>query len=439
MFSLFLFCKELLLFERPSGGEEAVLVHVVLSASHWQSQEALEEFKQLALSAGAIPIEILMAPCRTPHAKYFLGTGKAQEIQEVIREKKAELVIFNCELSPAQERNLEILFQCRVVDRIGLILDIFAQRARTFEGQLQVELAQLQHASTRLVRGWTHLERQKGGIGLRGPGETQLESDRRIIATKIKQIKKRLEKVQSQRHQNRKSRERAKIPNISLVGYTNAGKSTLFNQLTQSHVYVADQLFATLDPTARRVNIQGLGSAVLTDTVGFIRHLPHELIDAFRATLEETAQADLLLHVVDAQDERRLQHIEQVTWVLSQIGADTIPQLLVYNKMDLTPGFYPHIERDDKQRIRRVCVSAKTGEGMEELHHAMAEILQGELHYQTLCLSSKDSKLRATLYELGAVISEEVDEEGQFFLTVCLPHHEYERLHLQGWLPDFLE
>ncbi len=425
------------MFERPKGGELALLVHVDFAFG--KNQEELEEFQQLVASAGATAMRTIHSACKTPHAKYFLGSGKAEEIQQIIQAENVELVIINSALSPAQQRNLEALFQCRVVDRIGLILDIFAQRARTFEGKLQVELAQLQHLSTRLVRGWTHLERQKGGIGLRGPGETQLESDRRLISDRIKTIKKRLEKVESQRIQNRKSRQKAHLPTIALVGYTNAGKSTLFNQLTDGSVYTADQLFATLDPTLRRLNIHGLGQAVLADTVGFIRHLPHELVDAFRATLEETCQADLLLHVVDAHDEKRKLHIEQVTQVLEEIGAQDVPCLLVYNKIDLVEGAEPCIKRNDQQQIRRVLVSAATGQGMDLLHTAIAEVLQGEMHYQTLCLSSKDSKLRAHLYEMGAVITEHLDEEGHFFLTICLPKHEYERLNTQGLLPDIAE
>lgn len=422
------------MFDRPEGGELAVLVHVDFARG--EVHEELEEFKQLAGSALVTSAAVLTASRSSPHPKYFVGTGKAEEIKQSVLAYKADIVIINSALSPAQQRNLESLFNCRVIDRIGLILDIFAQRARTYEGKLQVELAQLEHLSSRLVRGWTHLERQKGGIGLRGPGETQLEVDRRLIAQRIKSIRKRLDKVQSQRHQSRRARQRAHMPSISLVGYTNAGKSTLFNRLTQSDVYAADKLFATLDPTLRKIKIDSLGQAIIADTVGFIRHLPHALVDAFRATLEETRQADLLLHVVDASDEKRRSHAEQVALVLQEIGADEVPQLMVYNKIDLVPNREPLLERTKQGQIRRVWVSAVTGAGMDVLHHAMAEILQGELHYQTLCLSSQDAKLRAHFYELGAVIDEHTDEEGHCFLTICLPVHEYERLNAARLLPD---
>ncbi len=414
------------MFERPTGGELAVLVHVDFAKGN--VQEELDEFKLLVASAGATSVEVIVVSRKAPHPKFYIGSGKAEAIKQFIMHHEADLVIMNCELSPGQQRNLEKLFDCQVLDRIGLILDIFAQRARTHEGKLQVELAQLQHLSTRLVRGWTHLERQKGGIGLRGPGETQLESDRRLINLRIKNIKKRLQKVQSQRTQNRRSRQKANIPTISLVGYTNAGKSTLFNRLTQSDVYAADKLFATLDPTLRRINISSLGQAILADTVGFIRHLPHDLVDAFRATLEETTQADMLLHIVDANDERRRTHAEQVALVLKEIGAQSVPQLMVYNKIDLVEGAEPLLERDEHNHIRRVWLSAVTGEGIDLLHQAIAEILHGELCYQTLCLTSQDAKLRAHFYDIGAVIDEEVDEEGHYFLTICLPRHEYERL-----------
>lgn len=298
------------MIDRPQGGERAVLVHVHFPAG--SMQEDLDEFKDLALSAGADVLSVVTGTRKVPEPKYFVGSGKADEIRAVVLQHKADIVIFNHALSPAQERNLEKLCQCRVLDRTGLILDIFAQRARSFEGKLQVELALLKHLSTRLVRGWTHLERQRGGIGLRGPGETQLETDRRLIRNRIKFITARLARVRSQREQGRRARRKAIVPTVALVGYTNAGKSTLFNKITGADAYVANRLFATLDPTLRSIELPELGSVILADTVGFIRHLPPDLIDAFYATLEEICEADLLLHVVDASDERRLENIKEV-------------------------------------------------------------------------------------------------------------------------------
>ena len=302
------------MFERPQGGERAVLVHLDFPAE--ADREQLQEFRELAISAAAEPVATVTGSRTSPHPRYFVGTGKADEIKDVVSQTQADVVLFNHALTPVQERNLESLLECQVLDRTGLILDIFAQRARTHEGKLQVELAQLKHLSTRLVRGWTHLERQKGGIGLRGPGETQLETDRRLINDRIRQLNHRLEKVRRQRDQGRRARKRVGMPTVSLVGYTNAGKSTLFNTLTEAGVLVADQLFATLDPTLRRVELPGGYPMILADTVGFIRHLPHDLVAAFRSTLQETRDADLLLHVVDASDEQRDANIEQVNQVL---------------------------------------------------------------------------------------------------------------------------
>ena len=308
------------MFDRPSTGEKAVLVHVDVGVG--PDPEELSEFKELAMSAGARSVALISGSRKTPDPRLYIGRGKADEVKSVVAEEQAELVIFNHALSPSQERNLEKEFQCRVVDRTGLILDIFAQRARSFEGKLQVELAQLRHISTRLVRGWTHLERQKGGIGLRGPGETQLETDRRLLNGRIARIRRRLLKVESQRDQGRRARVRAELPTVSLVGYTNAGKSTLFNLLTEAGIYAADQLFATLDPTLRRVDLPGNESLVLADTVGFISQLPHELVAAFRSTLQETTEAALLLHVVDAASLQRAVCTTEVNDVLRQIGAD---------------------------------------------------------------------------------------------------------------------
>ena len=324
-------------FERHEGGERAILVH--LEGLDEQRQEDPQEFIELVRSAGAENAGFLTISRHQPTPRFLIGSGKVDELRALVKASEGELVIFNHTLTPSQERNLERELECRVIDRTGLILDIFAQRARTHEGKLQVELAQLDHLSTRLVRGWTHLERQKGGIGLRGPGETQLETDRRLLRVRIKQITKRLEKVRSQRDQARRARRRAEIPVVSLVGYTNAGKSTLFNTLTVSEVYAADQLFATLDPTLRRIDLADIGPVILADTVGFIRHLPHKLVEAFRATLEESSQADLLLHVIDAADEERESNVDQVHHVLGEIGALELPMLEVYNKIDLIDGF----------------------------------------------------------------------------------------------------
>lgn len=413
-------------FERPESGERAILVHIELARE--ADRENPRELEELALSAGADPVEFLTGSRADPSPKFFLGKGKVEELAELVRLHQAELVIFNHSLSPAQERNLERELQCRVLDRTGLILDIFAQRARTHEGKLQVELAQLEHMSTRLVRGWTHLERQKGGIGLRGPGETQLETDRRLLRARIKSILKRLEKVRKQREQGRRARKRSEVPTISLVGYTNAGKSTLFNRLTTAGVYAADQLFATLDPTLRKIELADVGPAILADTVGFIRHLPHKLVEAFRATLQETTEAGLLLHVIDSYDEERLGHIEQVEAVLEEIGAAEVPVLQVYNKIDQLPDPQPRIDRDENGVPWRVWVSAVTGEGVDLLLAAISERLGEEMFHQTLTLTPTQGSLRAQLYAQGAVVTENVDESGQMQLEIRLQLKDFRRI-----------
>ncbi|NOY72039.1 MAG: GTPase HflX [Gammaproteobacteria bacterium] len=363
------------LFERPrqaDGGERALLVHIEFNRG--ADSEALDELRELVLSAGAEPVDVITGRRRAPDPRSFIGGGKVEEIRLKVVELDLSVVIFNHTLSPAQERNLERVLMCRVLDRTGLILDIFAQRARTFEGKLQVELAQLKYLSTRLVRGWTHLERQKGGIGLRGPGETQLETDRRLIGARIKQLNKRLKKVSKQRQGQRQARLKSNLLNVSLVGYTNTGKSTLFNRLAGANVFAADQLFATLDPTLRRVTLNASESIILADTVGFIRHLPHSLVVAFRATLEETEAADLLIHVVDVGDEHRMAHIDQVNDVLKEIGAEGIPQLLVYNKIDLLDDMSPRLERNEQDMPGKIWVSAVTGAGFTLLREALAEL-----------------------------------------------------------------
>ncbi len=362
------------MFERPATGERAVLVQLDLGQG--AIDERLSELKLLVLSAGASVEAVVQGRRAAPDPKLFAGSGKVQEIGEALRAYGGDIVIFNHALSPAQQRNLERELQCMVIDRTALILDIFAQRARSHEGKLQVELAQLEHLATRLVRGWTHLERQKGGIGLRGPGEKQLETDRRLLGNRVKMLKTRLAQIEKQRKVRRRARERGEVLSVSLVGYTNAGKSTLFNALTKAGAYAADQLFATLDTTSRRLYVGGEGagaSVVLSDTVGFIRDLPHALVAAFQATLEETAQADLLLHVVDSASEDRDAQIEAVNQVLAEIGAADVPQILVWNKIDLTRAAAA-VERGDCGTIRRIFLSARTGEGLDLLRDALAEV-----------------------------------------------------------------
>lgn len=414
------------MFERPQGGERAILVQLALPGV--DAEEALAEFEELALSANAEVLDCVLGTRAAPEAKYYVGKGKAEEISQLVKALDAELVLINHDLSPSQERNLERLFSCRVVGRSGLILDIFAQRARTAEGKLQVELAQLNHLSTRLIRGWTHLERQKGGIGLRGPGETQLETDRRLLRERIKFINKRLEKVRCSREQNRQARRKAAMPTVSLVGYTNAGKSTLFNALTGEHIYVADQLFATLDPTMRKLDLPGASAAILSDTVGFIRDLPHQLIEAFRATLEETQQADLLVHVIDVSDPGWRDTVVAVQTVLAELEVNEIPVIQVFNKIDLQDGWQSKV--DFQEDSCKIWLSAASGEGLDYLKEAIAEQLYGAMHLEELVLNASQAKLRAQLYELGSVLAESIDEDGNWLLQIRISAAQQQRLGL---------
>ncbi len=423
-------------FGRHTGAAERALL-VTLRVPPNGGYDEATEFRGLAESAGARVCGVISADGRRIHAGTFFGSGKVGELREAVVREGADLVLVDHALSPSQERNLERELRCRVLDRTGLILDIFAQRARSHEGKLQVELAQLEHLSTRLVRGWTHLERQKGGIGLRGPGETQLETDRRLLRARIKKLQQRLQRVRTQRQIRRKARQKVPIPTVSLVGYTNAGKSSLFNALTEAGVYAADQLFATLDPTMRRLVLPANVSAILADTVGFIRQLPHDLIDAFRATLEEVVEADLLLQVVDTSCPDRLEMMEHVAQVLREIKADTIPQLLVFNKIDLADKA-PRTERDSRGNIARVWVSAQTGEGIELLRQAISEHFRSRRLRRWLQLPTDAGRLRARIHERLHVVSESTNDAGEWVMEIALDPGDVTWLQKQkGFKPDY--
>ncbi len=412
------------LFDRLSQGEtlieRAILVQIKFNKNH--TDQDPNEFIELVKSAGASGETLITGSRYSPDPRYFVGSGKIEEIKTAVIQYNADVVIFDHSLSPAQERNIENALECRVLDRTALILDIFAQRAKSHEGKLQVELAQLKHMSTRLVRGWTHLERQKGGIGMRGPGETQLETDRRLLNIRIKQINKRLEKVNKQREQGRQLRKKTEIPTVSLVGYTNAGKSTLFNKITDSKVYAADQLFATLDPTLRRVNLPEQQSIVLVDTVGFVRDLPHDLVAAFRATLQETIEADLILHVIDSNDEQRDIYREQVNNVIHELGAENVPQIEIMNKIDLS-GQPAHIEDEHNSLPARVWLSSLTGEGLDALYKKLSSIFSKNIYKNSLRLHPALSRLRASLYEEDAILNEEISETGEYLLDISIQKH----------------
>ena len=435
------------MFDRPETGERALLVH----ADEPGAECGIEEFRELVTSAGACPVGCVRYPDRTPDPKFFVGTGKADEVREAVRSSGAEVVVFDRPLSPAQERNLERHVDCRVLDRRALILDIFAQRASTFEGKLQVELAQLGHLSTRLVRGWTHLERQKGGIGLRGPGETQLETDRRLVDKRIRTVRERLEQVRTRRHSSRRARSRSGVPVVALVGYTNAGKSTLFNRLTGAGVRAEDRLFATLDPTLRRLDLGGGDAVVLADTVGFIRRLPHDLIAAFRATLEETKEAQLLVHVVDATAPDRRERIRDVHEVLREIGAGRVPGIEVFNKCDalaergaLAPGRieagsgWPRAEPDADGRPARVLVSARTGAGMDLVAGAIRAHVGRARMTRAARIPPSQGRLRAALYASASVVEDVSEPDGACTMTFRIEPGALARLRRETRLAEFL-
>jgi GTP-binding protein HflX len=409
-------------FERPRAGERAVLVRLGIGAP--ADPEDIQEFEALTRSAGAVPVVSIGGRRDRPDSRFFVGSGKADEIRAAAVEHNADVVLFDHPLSPSQERNLEKLIERRVLDRSGLILDIFAQRARSHEGKLEVELAQLKHIASRLVRGWTHLERQRGGgIGNRGPGETQLETDRRLLGKRVKTLTARLEKIKQQRDTGRQQRAEIPIPSLALVGYSNAGKSTLFRALTGADAYIADQLFATLDPTVRSIVLPGATKVVVADTVGFIRELPHELVAAFQSTLTEAREATLLLHVVDVSDPRRDEHIDEVNRVLAEIGAADLPQVLVFNKIDRieTPA---RVERDQAGRVSHVWLSAALSDGLDLLRQSVAERLARVARRATLRLPVSAGELRARLYAASLVLAERIADDGAFEIDTELSEFE---------------
>ena len=424
------------MFDPENQAEQAILVHVFFPQE--SACEDLHELQMLVSSAGVTELAVMSCNRSSVDARLFIGSGKAMEIAQQVADLAASLVIFNHALSPAQTRNLERVFQCRVIDRTTLILDIFAQRARSYEGKLQVELAQLKHLSSRLIRGFDN-ERQKGGIGLRGPGETQLETDRRLLRDRISALYQKLDKVGKQREQGRKARQKAEIPVVSLVGYTNAGKSTLFNRLTQSEVYAADQLFATLDPTLRQIRLADFGQLIFADTVGFIRHLPHDLVAAFKSTLQESREADLQLHVIDLSDPRQEDNINQVQQVLHEIEADDLPQLRVYNKIDAMDQ-PARIEFNQDGVPIAVYVSARESQGIELLTQAIITLLSDSYQRLWLNLPPDASLWRARLHEIGAVQQEQFDDSGFCQLQLTLAKPQWERLLKQsdGLLQNFI-
>jgi GTP-binding protein HflX len=409
--------------------EKSILVHV--DFYHESDREILEEFYELVDSAGAEVCELITTKRQSPDPKFFIGKGKVEEIKQAVDLYEADVVIVNHALSPSQERNLSELLDCQVLDRVGLILDIFAQRARSHEGKLQVELALLKRMSTRLVKGWTHLDRQ-GGIGARGPGETQLETDRRLIQGKIKQLENRIVKVRSQRQLGRKSRKKSELPTITIVGYTNAGKSTLFNQMTKADVYAEDRLFATLDSTLRKVHLPGAGKVIFADTVGFIRHIPHDLVAAFKSTLEETSEADLLIHLVDAADPHRAEKIDDVIDVIEEVGAESVPQLLVYNKIDaLESAVQPHVDFNEDNIPYRIWISAQENQGIDLLLDAVASFFRGSFVTVEIELDVLAGKKRAELYTLGTILNERFADNGNSLFIMSLTNKEWELV--QSW------
>ncbi len=417
------------LFDRnqtnADSSQKALLIYLDIFGQHDNGEE---EFLELVRSTGVEITQLIRLKINSIKAAHFIGTGKVEELAKLVKEHQIDMVIFSSELTPSQERNLERTIKSQVLDRVGLILDIFSLRARSFEGKLQVELAQLKHLSTRLVKGWSHLERQKGGIGLRGPGETQLETDRRLVGKRIKTLNEKLEKVSNRREISRKSRSKNDVPMITLAGYTNAGKSTLFNTLTQSTIYADDRLFATLDATIRRVILPASGVAVIADTVGFINDLPTDLISAFKSTLEESTNANVLLHVVDSTDMHHHNKISQVDAILADIGAHEIPSIIVMNKIDALESVMPHIERDNNNEITKVWLSSKTAAGIDLLYSAMAEKLSGLITKETIIIDAVSAHIRSQIYDVGYINTEKMDEFGRWILEISVTKHYLHKL-----------